>query len=116
MFIGGGVGLTVVAQLGLAVAWNLPLAIGCCALLGCGLILFFATTQGVVQLSTEDHNRGSVMGVWSMILTGGVPLGSLFAGLAADRWDEPVVLAVMAAACAGAALGLLVLARRRTPR
>ena len=82
--------------------------------LGCGLILFFATTQGVVQLSTEDHNRGSVMGVWSMILTGGVPLGSLLAGLAADRWDEPLVLAAMGAACAGAALGLLLLARVRS--
>jgi MFS family permease len=114
LFIGGGVGLTVAALLGLAVAWCLTLAVGCCALLGCGLILFFATTQGVVQLSTEDHNRGSVMGVWSMILTGGVPLGSLLAGLAADRWDEPLVLAAMGAACGGAALGVLALTRVRS--
>jgi predicted MFS family arabinose efflux permease len=106
-FIGGGVALTVAALVGLAVAWNLPLAIGCCALLGCGLILFFATTQAVVQLSTEDHNRGSVMGVWAMILTGGVPLGSLLAGVAADRWSEQFVLAVMGAACAAVALGVL---------
>jgi hypothetical protein len=76
--------------------------------------MFFATTQGVVQLSTEDHNRGSVMGVWAMILTGGVPLGSLVAGLAADRWGEPVVMAAMGAACGGAALGLLALARIRS--
>jgi predicted MFS family arabinose efflux permease len=114
MFIGAGVVLTVVALLGLALAWNLLLAAAACALLGGGLILFFATTQGVVQLGTEDHNRGSVMGVWSMILTGGVPLGSLLAGLAADRWDEPVVLAAMAAACAATALGVLALARGRT--
>jgi MFS family permease len=116
LFLGAGVGLTVAGLLGLAGAWNLPLAIGCCGLLGCGLILFFATTQAVVQLSTEDHNRGSVMGVWSMILTGGVPLGSLLAGLAADRWDEPLVFAAMGGACAAAALSLWLLARVRSTR
>jgi predicted MFS family arabinose efflux permease len=85
-FLAAGVGLACSSLLGLAMARSLPVAAGCCALLGCGLILFFPTSQAIMQLRSADHVRGRIMGIWSMVLSGAFPLGHLLAGKAADRW------------------------------
>jgi hypothetical protein len=85
-FLAAGVGLAASSLLGLAMARSLPVAAGCCALLGCGLILFFPTSQAIMQLRSADHVRGRIMGIWSMVLSGAYPLGHLLAGKAADRW------------------------------
>jgi MFS family permease len=85
-FLAAGAGLASSSLLGLAMARSLPLAVACCALLGCGLILFFPTSQAIMQLRSGDHVRGRVMGIWSMVLSGAFPLGHLLAGRAADRW------------------------------
>src|SRR5262249_56202573 len=82
----GGGWLTTAALLGRSRAPALPVAVVCCALLGCGLILFFATCQSVVQLRASDQNRGRIMGLWSMVICGALPLGNLLTGLAAGRW------------------------------
>jgi MFS family permease len=110
LFLVAGTWLTVAALLGLAEAHSLPAGLLACALLGCGLILFFPTCQAVVQLSSSDCNRGRIMGIWSMVICGALPLGNLLAGLAADRWAEPAVLRVGALGCAAAAAGVFVLA------
>jgi hypothetical protein len=39
-----------------------------------------------MQLKSDDHIRGRVMGIWSMVLSGAYPLGHLLAGRAADSW------------------------------
>ena len=131
-FLAGGVSLSATALVGLATARSLPLAVGCCVVVGCGLILFFPTSQAIMQLSSDDHIRGRVMGIWSMILSGAHPLGHLLAGRAADRWLDqcslddmlmrllavqpgercgvPLVLALMGLGIAGAAAVVLVLA------
>jgi hypothetical protein len=109
IFIGAGIAVVLGALLGLSSAQDLYLAAGCCALIGFGLILFFATSQSVVQLSTANHNRGRVMGVWAMVLSGAIPLGGLLFGLAGDRWGAPLVLGLQGGVCALAALGWLVL-------
>jgi MFS family permease len=85
-FLAAGVALSSSSLLGLSLARSLPWAVGCCALLGCGLILFFPTSQAIMQLRSEDRVRGRVMGIWSMVLSGAHPLGHLLAGRAADRW------------------------------
>ncbi len=85
-FLVAGVGLASSSLLGLAAARSLPVAVTCCAFLGCGLILFFPTSQAIMQLRSADHVRGRVMGIWSMVLSGAFPLGHLLAGNAADRW------------------------------
>jgi MFS family permease len=107
-----GVAMVSLALVGLGVVENLIGAIVCCGLLGCGLILFLATSQSVVQLSTGDHNRGRVMGIWAMMLSGAVPLGNLIAGPAADQWGVPLILCLLGVACGASALGLLILFRR----
>jgi MFS family permease len=110
LFLVAGSWLSAAALFGLAQAPSMPAGLLCCSLLGCGLILFFPTCQAVVQLSSSDSNRGRIMGIWSMVMCGAMPLGNLLAGLAADRWAEPAVLCVGALGCAAAAVGLLVLA------
>jgi MFS family permease len=85
-FLAAGVGLASSSLLVLAATRSLPLAMFCCAFLGCGLILFFPTSQAIVQLISTDRMRGRVMGIWSMVLSGAYPLGHLLAGQAADRW------------------------------
>jgi MFS family permease len=113
--IGAGLGVLCAGLIGLALARCLALAVASCALIGFGLILFFATSQAVVQLGAGDHNRGRVMGVWAMVLSGAVPLGNLLAGPAADRWGVAPVLWLLGLACATVAvvlLGLLRLWRR----
>src|SRR5262249_53764305 len=80
--------------LGLSEAEDMLSAAVCCALLGAGLIAFFATAQAVLQLGAADHVRGRVLGIWSMMVLGGQPIGSLLAGYAADAWghQRPVLV------------------------
>jgi MFS family permease len=92
LFLATGVGLLSGGLIGLSSAPGLPLAVVCCALTGFGLILFFATSQSLVQLGAGDHNRGRVMGIWAMVVGGALPLGNLLAFPAADRWGPPEVL------------------------
>jgi MFS family permease len=82
----------------------------CSGLVGVGLVLFFATSQAAFQLSATDQNRGRVMGIYSIVLTGANPLGNLLSGPAADHYGERLVLRVLGCAILGVAL--LVLMRR----
>jgi len=109
-FLGSGVAILSLALIGLSLAESLSAACACCALAGLGLILFFSTGQAVLQLSAEDGNRGQLMGIWAMVLSGGVPFGNLVIGPAADRFGEPTVLCWQGVVCGTAAL-LLVLIR-----
>jgi MFS family permease len=109
LFIGFGAGLASLAMVGLSFAATMPLAIACSAFVGAGLIFFFATSQAVFQLSATDENRGRVMGIYSIVLTGAHPLGNLLSGPAADRWGEPVVLRLQGCAILTAGLLALVL-------
>jgi MFS family permease len=108
-FLAAGVTLTALGVGGLSRAHDLPAGLVSCTLAGAGMILFFATGQAVLQLGSADHNRGRVMGIWSMVLCGAHPLGHLSAGLAADRWGEAPVLAGQSLGIVAAA-GLVVLA------
>src|SRR5262249_42703104 len=84
---------------------TLSAALGWCLVLGFGLVLVFSTGQAFTQLSADDHNRGVILGIWSMVLCGAQPLGNLLAGLSADRWN---VSAVLVGEAAGAAVGAMV--------
>jgi MFS family permease len=113
-----GVALASAGLGGLALVRDLPAALGFCTLAGGGLILFFATSQAVMQLGSADHNRGRVMGIWSMLLSGAHPLGHLSAGPAADRWGVPPVLGgeALGIAAAGGLVLLAWLALKKGPR
>jgi hypothetical protein len=105
----------VVSLLGLALTRSLAVAVVCCALSGGGLILFFATGQAMMQLGAGEHNRGRIMGIWLMVLSGAAPAGHLLAGAAADALGVPQVLALAAAGIflASVVVGLAALSRRK---
>jgi predicted MFS family arabinose efflux permease len=105
--LGGGVAIVVSGLILLALAGNLLFAVCCSALIGYGLILFLATSQSIMQLSSGDHNRGRVMAVWATIQSGAVPLGSILSGAAADRWGVRPVLLALGLCCLTAASALL---------
>jgi MFS family permease len=109
LFIGIGVAVVSAGLVGLSLTGSLVAAVGCCALTGFGLVLFFSTCQGVIQLSAPDHNRGSIMGTWAMLLSGAIPLGNLLVSNAADLWGAPRVLRIQGLACGLAAVGILLL-------
>jgi predicted MFS family arabinose efflux permease len=91
-----GVSCVCAALAGLSQAANLWPAALCCGLFGYGMILFFATGQGLVQLGVSDQHRGKIMGVWAMMLGGGAPLGNLIIGPSADVWGVPTIIQVQA--------------------
>jgi MFS family permease len=82
-------------------------------LMGAGLILFNATSQTITQLSADDHIRGRVLAIWSMVVSVASPVGGLVAGWAADRLNVPLVLGVLAASVAVAAGAVFLLGRGR---
>jgi MFS family permease len=108
-FLAGAVGAAATGLCGLALVGGMAWVTAGCALTGFGLVLFNATSQSMVQLSTDEHNRGRVMGIWSIIICGALPLGNQLAGYAADRWGVSPVLAGEGLACLASAAAVLAL-------
>jgi MFS family permease len=111
IFFACGILCTVTSMLCLAVVHWLPLAVLCCILFGMGPSLFFSTAQSAVQLSATDTNRGRVLGIWSMVTAGTLPVGNLLAGYAADRLGVGTVTASMGAGIAGLTVLVLICSR-----
>jgi MFS family permease len=118
-FLATGLIFVVGAEIALSQASSLWFAFPACTLLGCGLILFFATAQGAIHLGAAEHNRGRILGIWTMVLGATLPLGNVLAGYSADHWGVPVVLltqglAILLLGVLTAGLALLVW--QRSPR
>ena len=80
---------------------------------GFGMLLFFATSNTVLQTIVPDEMRGRVMGVWSLVFGAMIPLGSLEAGTVAHLLGTSFALAFGAIICAVSALVTLFVIRRR---
>ena len=83
---------------------------------GFGMLLFFATSNTVLQTIVPDEMRGRVMGVWSLVFGAMIPLGSLEAGTVAHWLGTPFALAFGAIICVVSALVTLLVIRRRETR
>jgi MFS family permease len=81
-----------------------PLAMVCLAFAGFGMMVFFSTSNTLVQTSVPDEMRGRVMGVWALIFGGMVPVGSLEAGALAHWIGTQRAIGFGAIICALAAL------------
>ena len=103
-------------------AWSraIPLSLAAGALAGFGLIIYVASTNTLLQLTTEDRFRGRVMSLYTLMFAGTAPIGALGSGAIAQRWGAPVSTTVSAAVMLlGAVLvawRFNVLARLRTDR
>ena len=109
----GGIWLFSAALLAFSFARNFYVALGFLFVAGFGMLLFFSTTNTVLQTIVPDHMRGRVMGVWSLIFGAMIPLGSLEAGAVAHWFGTPLALGLGAVVCAISGLVALLAIRRR---
>jgi MFS family permease len=68
-------------------------------LIGAGFMVSLAATNTLIQTITEEHLRGRVMAFYTMAFLGTAPLGSLLAGVLADRLGEPLTIIAGGVAC-----------------
>jgi predicted MFS family arabinose efflux permease len=101
------------ALLAVSLARNFSIALGFLFVAGFGMLLFFSTTNTVLQTIVPDDMRGRVMGVWSLIFGAMIPLGSLEAGAVANWFGTPDALALGAIVCMISAGVALMAIRRR---
>jgi MFS family permease len=109
----GGIGIFSGSLALFAFNRNLYFATILLAIVGFGIVLYFSTSNTVLQSIVPDEMRGRVMGIWTLIFGGMIPLGSLQAGLMADFIGTSATMATGALICALAALVTLNVVRRR---
>src|SRR2546426_4032190 len=109
----GGVWLFSIALFALSLSRSFYFAMAFLFVAGFGMLLFFSTSNTVLQTIVPDEMRGRVMGVWSLVFGAMIPLGSLEAGAVAHWVGTPFALAFGACVCALAALVTLIIIRRR---
>lgn len=109
----GGVWIFSAAVVALAFTSNFWSSLVLLFVSGFGMLLFFSTSNTVLQTIVPDNMRGRVMGVWSLIFGAMIPIGSLQAGAVAHWLGTSYALALGAVICAVAALWTLLVIRRR---
>ncbi len=101
------------ALLAFSLTSNFYLALCFMTLGGFGMLLFFSTSNTVMQTIVPDEMRGRVLGVWGLVFGIMIPVGSLEAGTLAHWLGAPFALGFGAVICAIAGLvSLLVILRR----
>jgi MFS family permease len=68
-------------------------------LVGAGFMVSLAATNTIIQTITEEHLRGRVMAFYTMAFLGTAPIGSLLAGVLADRLGEPTTIILGGGVC-----------------
>jgi predicted MFS family arabinose efflux permease len=109
----GGVWIFSFALLAFSFSRNFYVALAFLFAAGFGMLLFFSTSNTVLQTIVPDEMRGRVMGVWSLIFGAMIPLGSLQAGALAHWLGTPFALAFGGVICAVSALITLIVIQRR---
>jgi len=71
---------------------------------GCGWMVLIAASNTALQTLADNDMRGRVMSLFSMMLIGMAPFGSLLAGWAADQVGAPLVVAIGGGFCAVAGM------------
>ncbi len=67
---------------------------------GCGWMVVIAASNTALQTLADDHMRGRVMSLFTMMLVGMAPFGSLLAGWATDHVGAPLVVSIGGGFCA----------------
>jgi MFS family permease len=100
----------------LFLAWvhNYYLALVILALAGWGMLLFFSTTNTLLQTSASDEMRGRVMGIWTLVFGGTTPFGGLEAGLVSHYLGVRWAVTFGAIICAVAGLVVWLSVRRES--
>jgi MFS family permease len=75
----------------------LPLSLVTLLGVGWGFIMVTNNSQAIVQSLVPDNLRGRVMGVYTLVFFGSMPIGALLAGTAAGKIGEPLTVMIGAA-------------------
>lgn len=97
----------------LAFTSNFYVALVLLAIAGWGMLLFFSTTNTLLQTSASDEMRGRVMGVWALVFGGMMPFGGLEAGTLSKYFGVRSTIAIGAVVCAAAAVVTWIIVRTR---
>ncbi len=100
----GGLWLFSAMLLLLAMVRWYPLVLACLVVGGWGMLLYFSTTNTLIQTGVSDEMRGRVMGIWAVVFGGMMPIGGLESGLLSQAVGVPWTVAVGAMVCATAGL------------
>jgi predicted MFS family arabinose efflux permease len=112
LLIFGGLGFFAVMLLLLALTRSYYLALLFMAMAGWGMLLYFSTTNTLIQMSVADGMRGRVMGIWALVFGGMMPVGGLEAGTLSHSLGVPTTVAIGAIVCGAAALVTWLFVRR----
>src|SRR5262249_25140420 len=112
LLVFGGLGVFSSMLLLLSVTRNYYLALALLAIAGWGMLLYFSTTNTLIQTSVSDEMRGRVMGIWALVFGGMMPVGGLEAGTLSHWWGVSWTVAIGAIICGMAALLTWVNVRR----
>src|SRR5690606_19680282 len=81
---------------------------------GGGMMITMASTNTILQTMVDPRLRGRLMAFYAMAILGTAPIGSLFAGVAADRLGAPLTILAGGVSCViGAAVFVRMLPRLR---
>jgi MFS family permease len=69
---------------------------------GAGMMITMASTNTIIQTVVQEELRGRVMAFYTMAFLGTAPIGSLLAGVAADRIGAPRTILFGGVACIAA--------------
>ncbi len=81
------------ALIALAASGSYPLSVAILVVLGWGMVAQNVTVNTILQTGTPEALRGRVMSLFTLVLMGLVPLGSLQAGTLAEQFGAPAALA-----------------------
>jgi predicted MFS family arabinose efflux permease len=115
LLVFGGLGLFSLMLLLLAVTRNYYLALLFLAIAGWGMLLYFSTTNTLIQLGVADGMRGRVMGIWALVFGGMMPVGGMEAGALSHWLGVQGAVAIGAVVCGAAALVTWLFVRRNPP-
>jgi len=74
----------------------LPASMIMLSLIGLGFMLVGNVSNSMVQTQTSDELRGRVMGIYTLVMFGVMPIGSLVSGVVADRIGETTTIIISA--------------------
>jgi MFS family permease len=97
----------------LAVAPNMPVALGVLVATGILSVLFNATNNTLLQVEAREDIRGRVLSLYMFLMIGSTPVGGAVTGFVADQLDIRTALQINASMCLiGLLLSALFLRRR----
>lgn len=95
IWMGGVLAMPIFMLLFAAVRW-LPLALLMLVAIGLAVISQGNNANALIQLSVPDALRGRVISIFMLVFNGGLPIGSLLAGVIAQAIGAPATLSLVA--------------------